>query len=358
MTLSTKPDLDRVRNVWDHFWSGEIIKRPPVVASAPKPGHDPIWTGERRYLHALTRQWDAQLELLDRWLDSTLFLAESVPHFAPDHGPDQFAAFLGGELSFSEDSPGTNWIEPWVKDWDAVLPITLDNDNPAWKNIREYSAVLAEHARGRYMVGVCDLHSNMDALLAMRGAENLSMDFYDHPGELIRAMLDVRALYRPIYDGLYAAGGMSEESGTVGWIPGWCGGRFATIQCDYLCMVSPEFSRRYILPALEEEASFLDRCCLHFDGPGALPHLDDVLAIDAIDCIQWVPGAGQPAMHTWLDVLQRCQAAGKSVQIYGAGPEEIKALHPHLKPDKVFYCLGFDSEAECDELLTWLEHNT
>jgi hypothetical protein len=79
-------------------------------------------------------------------------------------------------------------------------------------------------------------------------------------------------------------------------------------------MVSPEISRKYIIPALEEEAAFLDHCVYHLDGPGTMPHLDDILAVKDIDVIQWVSGAGQPPMHTWLDVLTRCQKAGKGLQ--------------------------------------------
>jgi hypothetical protein len=358
MQLSAKPDFDRATDAWDHFWAGEIVRRPIVVASVTRPGFKPVWTGGERYLRAVHGRHREQMDLIDRWLESTIFLAEAIPYFMPDYGPDQFAAFLGGKLVFSEESGDTNWIEPWVDDWDAVLPLELDESNPTWRGVLEYSRLLADHARGRYLVAVCDLHSNMDTLLAMRGSERLCMDLYDCPDRIEAAMLDVRKLYRPVYEALYEAGGMNAQTGSTGWTPFWTRGRFATIQCDFLCMVSPEFSRKLIIPALEEEASFLDRCVLHFDGPGALPHLDDVLAIDAIDAVQWVPGAGQKPMHEWTDVLLRCQKAGKGLQIYGVGPEQVKALHKILSPEKVAYCVGVESEDEARELTDWLEKNT
>ena len=359
-SLSTKPDFARVREVWNHFWHGEIIKRPPVVAALTKPGCEPVPLWERRYQLALQRDYATILSRIERWLETTLFLAESVPFYEPALGPDQYAAFFGGALHTSDDSPHTSWIEPFVGDngWARALPLRLRPDNPVWQGLLEFHRVLAAHGKGRYLVGVTDLHSNMDALAAMRGPQRMCLDFYDCPDLIAQAMADVRATYAFVYESLCQAGGMSAATGTIGWVPFWCAERFATIQCDFLCMVSPELSRRYILPALEEEAAYLDHCILHFDGPGALPHLDDILAIKAIDAIQWVSGAGQAPMHTWTDVLLRCQKAGKALQIYGVGPEEVKHLHRILAPNKTVYCVDVKTVAECDDLLLWLERNT
>jgi hypothetical protein len=355
--LNAKPDFERVKQVWRHFWAHELDRRPPVVATLGRPGAAPFVL-DRRYDRAFRGSAEDYASLCEHSIARTLFLAEAIPFVGVDFGPDQFAAFLGGELRFSESSAETNWIEPWVDDWKRVLPIRLDSANPTWQRILALSRCAAQRGRGRFLVGVCDLHSNMDALLAMRGGERLSLDFYDCPDLIERAMADVRKLYAPIYSALYEAGGMNAGTGSIGWAPFWSPGKFATIQCDYICMVSPAMARRFILPALEEEAMFLDHTVYHFDGPGALPHLDDILSIRAIDCIQWVSGAGQRPMHEWMDVLRRCQAAGKSVQIHGVNAEQVKALHPQLKPNLVAYCVSVGSEAECDNLLAWLERHS
>ncbi|MBI5723575.1 MAG: hypothetical protein HZA50_06430 [Planctomycetes bacterium] len=357
MPLKYKPDFEQVKDVWDHFWNHELKGRPPVIASVPRPGCKQILAGENKYKMSVAGEYQKQLEQIDAWLESTLFLAESIPHFGPDHGPDQFAAFLGGNLVSLPDSPDTNWIDLHVEDWSKALPLKIDPKNRIWNGLQRFVGLLKEHAKDRYLIGVCDLHSNMDTLLALRGAENLSMDFYDCPELIERAMADVRKLYVPVYETLYKAAGMNSRTGTIGWIPFWCEGKFATIQCDYICMVSPEMSRKYIIPALEEEAEYLDRCCLHFDGPGALPHLNDVLSIKAIDSIQWVSGAGQKEMHLWTDVLTACQKAGKSVIVDG-NPEQIKSVHKSLKPELTAYQVGVKTQQELDDLLKWLEKNS
>lgn len=357
MQLEFKPDFDDAKDAWRHYWAKEAWRRPLVVCSVPKDGAPKVRDdGGARYWRAVNGLWDEQLDFVEEHMAATLYMAESLPFHSPDFGPDQFASFLSGQLKFSESSPGTNWIEPSVEDWGA-FNARLDESNPTWKGILGYSRRIAERAKGRYLAGVCDLHSNADTLSALRSPERLCMDFYDCPEELERAMMGVRRLYPLVYDRLYEAGGMSRETGSVGWIPFWSEGKFASIQCDFICMVSPELARRFIIPALEEEASFLDNCVYHFDGPNALPHLDDILSIKDIDAIQWVPGDGQRPMHEWTDVLKKCLKAGKGLQIYGVSVEQVKRLHKELGPAGIVYCVGAKDWREAEELLKWLEAN-
>lgn len=86
-------------------------------------------------------------------------------------------------------------------------------------------------------------------------------------------------------------------------------------------------------------------------------HLDAILSIDKIDCIQWVPGEGQPRTLEWMDLLKKIQAAGKSVWLYDWTAEEIKAYHKELQPDKVAFSLGTATPSEADSLLEYLSKN-
>lgn len=362
MELSTKPDFNETRKAWNHYWNGELyLKRPLIVGACDKPGSTPLPEKENpffeHYYRKLTRDWDNYLRDIDRWLECVEFPCETIPFFAPDFGPDQFAAFCGASIKYDPHSPGTNWVEPIVKDW-SDFHLHIDPNNIYWKNILELSRKMAIHSRGRYLVGVCDIHGNADVLSALRSPEKLCLDFYDNPTLVAERMREARRLFPVVYDGLYQAGGMNTDTGSLGWIPFWCEGKFASIQCDFICMVSPEIGRKYIIPALAEEASFLDHCAYHLDGPGALPHLDDILAIKDIDVIQWVSGAGQKPMWEWLDVLKKCQAARKGLQIYGIPIEQIKALHKELDPTGIVYCVWGYSRDEILGLADWLVKNT
>lgn len=369
MQLKYRPDFEDVKQMYNHFWAGDCLKRPLVYARVPKAGCQAEYQAANqrysatRYWNAVTRNFDANLRLIEERFDASVLLGEALPYSSPDLGPDQFAAWFGAELHFAETAKETNWVEPIVHDWDSVHPLRHQPQSKAWKTTMDYSRAMAQAAQGKYLVGGCDLHSHADALSALRGPQQFCMDFYDYPDQVTQAMRDLRKAYPAIYESLYQAGDMSRETGTIGSAAFWSPGTFAQIQCDFICMVSPDIFRAFIMPAIEEEAAYLDRCVFHLDGPGALVHLDDLLAIKDIDVIQWVSGAGQPPMHTWVDVLKKCQAAGKGLQIGGPGLnlDRIKALSKELKPNGLWYALDINTvttEQEARETIHWLEHHT
>ena len=351
----TKPDFAEVRQRWSHYWAGEVYQRPIVIASAPKPGKEMAWGGNS-YQHGMYHKWEEQCARIDHWLDNMDFLGEALPSTGPDLGPSQFAAFFGAELKCVEGS-WTSWVDPIIEDWASVLPLHVDTQNHWWRQMMDYCHTLQAHSRGRYILEICDLHSNFDALAALRGDARLCMDLYDTPELVAEAMRNVRAAYQPIYDGLYDACGLSHATGSCGWVPFWCEGKFATIQCDAICLTSPEMSREYIIPALEEEANFLDHCVYHLDGPGTLVHLDDLLSIKRIDAIQWVSGDGQPAMHTWRELLHKIHDAGKGLIIYSPSCEQVKEMHREFGPRGMVYQPG-GTRDEILELMDWLVANT
>ncbi len=355
--LSAKPDFEEARTAWNHFWAGEVYKRPLVLAEC-NDGPVPCNPGTLRYHKAVTGAYQETLDAIDGLLDVHHWLGEAMPGFNIDHGPDQFAAFLGAELRFDAASMGTNWVDPIVDDWESFLPIEFDADNATFQSVLRFARLMAEHSAGRYLVRPIDAHSHADTLSALRGPQQFCMDFMTCPDALERAMADMRRLYPVIYDAIYQAGNMGGPKGCSQLI--WSEGRCAIIQCDFIIMVGPEHFRRLVLPAIEEEAAFLDHCIFHLDGPGAFRHLDDLLAIEALDMIQLVPGAGQAPEHTCVELLKKCLAAGKGVQVYGAGLDldRIKILHRELGPKGVMYCPAVGTRAGIEEILHWLERNT
>jgi len=95
-----------------------------------------------------------------------------------------------------------------------------------------------------------------------------------------------------------------------GRIPAYHPERTNTIQCDFGALIGPEHFRRWAMPALEQEAAYLKRCLMHYDGPEMLVHLDDVCTIRGLECIQWQPGAGNKPFVEWMDLLKTIQAKG------------------------------------------------
>ncbi len=356
--LRTKPDFDDVARRWDAFWEGDL-DHPLVCAMVPKDGgRELIDIMNPRYWNACTGNYTTQLDLLDEWAETTLFMGDLIPHFPPDHGPDQFAAWMGSELKFSPDNTQTNWAEPVLKDWETFLPVSLREDNVVWQSVLTYSALLAEKGKGKYVVGMADLHSHMDAFSALRHPDHFCLDLYDEPERVKEGCAQARAMYQPIYEKLYAAGNMSPETGTIGWLPLWCRGRSAVVQCDFSVFLSNEMWRTFVLPGIEEEVAFLDRCFYHLDGKQQLIHLDDLLALPGLDGIQWVPGAGQAEMFSaeWRDVLKKILAAGKKIIVYGdMDLETVQDVHRDLGGKNVVYDITGRTHDEMNRILDWLK---
>ncbi len=353
MELKYKLDFDRTRTYWEAFWNHEIIDRPvvcvtsPLNEKSPKPAMPYMSGFEGDYLKALTE--------FDEWASTHYFGGEAIPFCDLSFGPDQFTAFLGAGLEMAETRV-TSWIKPFVTDWEKVS-IQLDTrPGSRWNQMLEFLQVGAQFSQGKFLLGMLDLHSNMDCLNAMRGPENLCMDLISHGEQVERVLNEVRSFYPPIYESLYQAGQM--ERGTIGWSPIYCANKSAVIQCDFICLISPKHARRFVLPAIAEEASFLDHCIYHYDGPNALVHLDDILAIPEIDVIQWVPGDGRPRTPEWLDLLEKIQKAKKGLWLYDWKIEEIKKFYKELKPEGVCFQVEASSQQEAEELLDWLKAHT
>lgn len=377
LRLTTKPDLSESVRRWTHFWNGELLDRPPVWAEVPR--DDDLSSSSSaaaaaaalgraiargRYRNPLLGRVSDQLELIDRWIESTLFLGDAIPFYAPDLGPDQFAAFLGATLEIGDEAAETSWAHPLPGELRDLLPLRLDPGNATWSAVCDYARRLAEHGQGRYIVGMADLHSHADALSALRSPGQLCTDMYDCPDVLEQAVAQVRALYPKVYEGIFAAGRMGAApggTGTVGWLPLWCPKRSAVIQCDFAVFPSAEMFRRFVLPGIEQEADYLDHCFYHMDGVGQIRHLDDLLAVKRIDGIQWVPGAGQSDMYErcWRDLLKKCRRAGKSVIVYGALTLEIvRDIHRDLGPRGIAYHITGGTRREVDDVLRWLCRNS
>lgn len=351
MRLNSKPDFKDAAERWEAFWRGEVLDRPPVCIVAPKDGVPPA--PRPHQLDAWLRGPRFAAQKCRAHVASRVFLGEAIPFMRPGFGPDTYAALMGAELRSSPESSETNWAVPCVEDWDAFAPPPLDESNPVWRDLTELARVAAEAGEGEFLVGQADLHGNMDALSALRGPENLCIDLLERPEGVARALDEAVSRFPAIYDGLWDAGKMAER-GAIGWITAYSRGRFCTLQCDFLCMVSPALARRFVFPALEREAACIDHAVFHYDGPGALVHLDDVCALPGLEVVQWVPGAGDRPRHVeWLDVLKAVQSRGKGLHLIGT-PEEAKALRRELRPEKVFFDVqGVKSQKEGEELLEW-----
>lgn len=352
--LEFKPNFEDAVKRMEAFWQGEILDRPACGITAPLPGKEGL--PGTFYMEGAREDFGPIIERALHNASCTYWGGEAMPAYVPSFGPDQWAAWMGADLRWSDSGEGTNWVAEFVEDWETVFPLHIATGGYWWQRTLDFVTALGEALEGKMLVSHLDLHSNADALSAIRTPARLCLDFYDCPYLIDKAMKQVRGLFPFVYESLYQAGRMS-TSGTQGWVPIYHPGRTNTIQCDFLALIGPEQGRQYVMPALEEEAGYLDACSYHYDGPECLPHLDDILAIDDIYVIQWVCGARNKPNLEWLDLFKTIQAAGKGLWL-ATNPEELKLYMKELRPEGVYYQVWVGSPAEAEQTLEWMVANT
>jgi len=370
MRLQWKEDWEPARQRLLAWWEREVIDRPVIQIFAPREPQDlphlaamPQWfmgPGESRDLDT-----GQELGLEARWLRADHLVRSRLPHFPHiywageafpfffvNQGPVSLPAYLGGPRQWDER---TGWGEPVIRDWESFTCPEFDPDNPCWQATLETTRSALAALAGKGLVSVSDLGGGGDELVSLRGNRQLLLDLIDQPDQVKSKLAWVQGFlqryYDALYDLLYPA-----QGATVTWLASYYEGRTITLQCDFSCMISPAMFQEFFLPVIQYQAGYYDRVCYHLDGPGAIRHLDALLAVPEIHAIQWVPGAGAKPMVEWMDLLKRIQAGGKALHI-GCGPQEVEPLVRELQPEGL--CIGTFafSRQMADEILekskTW-----
>ncbi len=354
-------DLQRSRALQRNqaFWKGELEEGPLMWVTAPgaRPSRsvpEPA-TEEELWTHV-----DYVIAAAESALSGTYYAGDALPVFCPWLGPDQFAGWLGADLLL-QPRQSTSWSKPFVRDWDEHPELRIDPDNRWWRLYLQLLRESVRAGRGRWVTGYPDLHSGIDALRAVRGAEQLAEDMVTRPAAIHRAMRQVTDLWKYVVDAVSAIllpGGQ----GTSNWTMGWSSDRFLCIgQNDYSCMIGTPMFKEFCWQDNFECCAHVDHTLYHLDGPGALRHLPLLLRLERLDCIQWIQGAGQPLPSKWVPLLQRIQAGGKSVQVYygeGHGGDadlkhEIDVLARTLDATRLFIWATVDSAERAEDIVSY-----
>jgi hypothetical protein len=352
-----EPQLRSALQRNEAFWRGELSEQPLlwVTVAGARPGSPP------RAPATDEEQWcdvAYQIAKTEDALSRTYFAADALPVHNPWLGPDQFAAWLGGGLSF-KTADNTSWTKPFVEDWAYFPTFAITPDNKWWRIYLEILRASVDRGRGRWVTCYPDLHSGIDGLGAMRGPERLMMDLITDPEPVKRAMRQMTELWKQIVDTVSAIV-LPGGQGTTNWTMGWSEERFVCVgQNDFSCLISPAMFDQFVLDDTRASCEHVERSIYHLDGPGALQHLPRILELESLDCVQWIQGAGAPLPSEWLSLLRRIQDGGKSVQLMYSGAHggkadfrhEIDALCGALDPTRLFIAADVDSVEKADYIV-------
>ncbi len=328
-----KPDYKKTKARMDAFWQREVLDRPVTVFTVPKPLEERVPVPASRHANLATRWTDIQyqVELTLANMANTEYLGDSLPIAFPNLGPEIFSSFYGCPLHFGED---TSWSDPILEEWGQAERITLDWNSWPMKWLHEMTDAFLEAGKEKFITGMTDWHPGGDAIAAFRDPQRLAMDMIENLGAVNKLLARLESDYFQVYDVFYEklkAAGQPITS----WTPLVADGRYYIPSNDFSIMISKAMYDDVFLPGLRRECQFLDRTIYHLDGPGALRHLDSILAIPELDALQWVFGAGNEGFERWAWVYQKAQAAGKGIQV-NCTFDEIDAILQALSPCGMF----------------------
>jgi 5-methyltetrahydrofolate--homocysteine methyltransferase len=352
----TEGDWERVERDWTAWWAGEL-DRPVVILEGLDlpPGENlatvPNLAYETEYSASnfpLDMAVDDVLDQFQVGLEARRFYGDAFPRWWPKFGAGVMAAFLGAETRLM---PDTVWFGPFEQMSIEDLHLAFDADNCWWQRVVAFTRRAVERWGDQVCVGHTDLAGGMDVLASLRDTQQLLLDVIDFPDEVDRLAGEITRLWSRYYDELDAII-RTAGRGTTNWAVVWSPGRCCVLQCDFSFMISPQMFERFALPDLVACCEAVDHAVYHLDGEGQIRHLDLLLAVEDLHCIQWIPGDGAPPAEEWLPLLKRIRDGGKLCQIFYCSPEGARTIVRELGGRGfAFYVRERMAEAEAQDYL-------
>ena len=328
--MELKEDIKEAKERLEAWWDHEIIDRPIISYYIPKRGK--IIGG---YSDARCNDWtlaqnhDAIEEALygfERRAVRTIFGGESIPTYHPNYGAGILAAVFGIEPKFQS---GTVWFSH-ITDIKEIIPVLetvkLNANNEWYLRFVRTVEHAAKRADGNYHVAMVDLGGILDILSSFLGPTGMILAMKRHPEIIDTCRAIILEKWLKLYDKLQ---GIIEKytEGCNAWLNVWGKKRWYPVQCDFIAMLNPKWSKRFALPDIIAQMEYMDYAIYHMDGVYQIPYLEDFLSIPQLTGIQWVPGSGKALQGTdeWMPIYKKIQKAGKNIVI-----DTLPQLVPHI----------------------------
>lgn len=243
------------------------------------------------------------------------FLGDAFPYFCMDSfGPGVAAAFFGARL---DNSSGAVWFYPPEEDIPIErLHIRYDPGNKWAVRIKSILNAASNRWGNSVILGYPDMGGVMDILASFRTSEQLLFDLYDNPEEIKRLIEETHIAWHEAFRDMTAA--MGNACGYTDWNHFLSRTPTYIQQCDFSYMISPGMFNEFALGEISKTAKKLGKSTYHLDGVGCLGNLDELLKIDEIQMIQWVPGEGNPYGAHWINEYKKILGSGKLAHITGS----------------------------------------
>lgn len=291
------------------------------------------------------RIWQARYQMM-----CTYFGGDAFPIYEAHMGPGNLAAFLGSHPEFS---PDTVWFEPCLPEPpDAASPLRFDAGNE-WV-LRQDDIIRAglDIPERDFMIGMPDLIENIDTYSSLRGTHSMLLDLVDRPEFVLEKLQEINAAWLEAFDHFYQQ--IKDADGGNAWtyFNIYGPGKTAKVQCDASAMISPRMFKKFVAPMLQQQCEWMDYSMYHLDGTACMPHLPQLLAIDALTAIEWTPepSVPRPGSPEWYGLYRKILNAGKSVHAWYVPPENVIPLLDAVGGAGVLMIIHAESETQARQL--------
>ncbi|MDR3709321.1 MAG: hypothetical protein P4L33_13555 [Capsulimonadaceae bacterium] len=343
MSIDFAPERwDRLRLDYDKWWS-YTLDRPLVSCSLYNrdPGRPcpsaPVLS--QATCADLSIPVEGLVDRLDWELSHVTYLGDSFPRFNMDvFGPGVAAAFAGAIL---DNSTGRVWFHPPRPDIPIEdIHIEYQDGNVWLDRVKEFCAAAMDRWQGQVLVAMPDLGGNLDIVQSFVTAERLLLELYDNPGEVLRLLWEEHDLWHRVYQEINEVL-QPVNPGYSDWLGVYSDRPSYVLQCDFSYMIGPDSFRKFVAPELAATCKRIDHTMYHLDGPGELPHLDQLLAIAELGGIQWVPGGANPDVQEWPEVNGKIGASGKNLFTWGTLERFNILARQFGRRNGIYYALAY-----------------
>ena len=367
-----KSDWPEARKRLEAFWNGDATDRACVGILAPRRKskiqkfphltHGPWLGGLEKFSdndgEEIMKWWtdpEQNYNRMKRWFENTYFGGEAVPATYINWGASAGCAFWGAEPDFNTKSV---WFHKTIEDWDTWKWEFNMETNQYWQIILSIMELFIERNDESYFIGIPEIGNAADNLSLIRSATDLSLDLIMNPAAVREAVDVMSRAWIDTHDVLHNISKKENQGGGVlAWLNLWAPGSHDQIANDYSSMISTETFKDFFFPELKIMGKWLDYSTFHLDGPQCIHnHVDELIKLDFIDCIQFTPGAGSPPTSNaeYIPIFQKIQKAGKRLYLL-VNPSEIQFVMENLSARGLFLNTYADSEEEANDLIRNIE---
>ena len=345
---------DQLRQTYAQFWQGEL-ERPLIqitldgYASDEAPPDLPLYQHYLRYPPS-ARAADI-VDAYDYQLSRQRWFGDAFPS-VQFSSPTVAVAFMGARVETTEASV---WMKPAKASAIEDLHFSVDQSNRYWQQTLELCRTAVESWQDRVVVRMPTLGGNLDLAMPFLENETLLLALTDSPQEVHRIvdqLHDCWWFYVRALNQVLGAG-----PGYSCWTPLFSDVPYYILQCDFAAMISPDMFDEFVLPEIRSTACKLGNCFFHLDGPGMVPHLDSLLAVDAIRGVQWVPGPKHSASDDLaIKLYRKILDHGRLAQVCGSMSDFTRVVDALGSARGLFLTTSASRQAVSEsDVLTFLE---